>query len=257
MEALESGDGLRERAILLQDNLVERVDALSVLGKDDRELVVRLDERVECVILGFLSLLARLSEAHELGGLHLERAREGLHGVDGGVAELVPPHELTPHVVVLSGLVKALLGVLDGLGHVELHGVHERVGGVSVLVGRNLAVEGALVGAHALEVVRGGDHRGVVRLEEREVVHVQRVADGAHLGCVVQRVRPLGVGVFVLHLRERCLCEGCIRLGAAGKRAHVDGVVAVHRGQHLVLHGVAHLAGGDDVVADAQHGGLA
>jgi|TARA_B110000879_G_scaffold127494_1_gene168012 hypothetical protein len=47
--------------------------------------------------------------------------------------------------------------------------------------------------AHLLEVVRGGHDDGVVGFEEPEFLHVQGVADGAHLRGVVQGVCPVQV----------------------------------------------------------------
>ena len=159
------------------------------------------------------------SAKHMSWGLHLERARERLHGVDGGFAELVPPHKLTPHVVVLGRARRSppRLPRWPRTCRTRCVCANELVvlfpsssSGIS-------PSKAPSSGAHALEVFRSGDHRSVVRLEEREVVHVQRVTDGAHLRGFVQGVDPLDVGVFVLHLRERRLGEG--RVGSVRQEA--------------------------------------
>ena len=59
---------------------------------------------------------------------------------------------------------------------------------------------------------------GVVRLVQREVVHPQRVSDGAHLRGVVDRIHPVEIGGLVLHLRVRGLGERRLGVGSAGKR---------------------------------------
>merc|ERR1712100_965555 len=95
VEGLEGGNGNGEGGLLGLNLLVVGVNLGGVRGVGDGELVVRGDESLERVSLGSLLHLASLGEAHELGGGNLKRLEELLESRDGGLAELLPPDELT------------------------------------------------------------------------------------------------------------------------------------------------------------------
>ena len=165
VEAFKRGDCLRQRRVLGGDQRVVLGNAFRVFGEHGRELVVRLDQDIEGEVLLFFLVPARLREAHELRGLNLQGPGEALHGVDRGLAQLVPPNKpSSAHVVVLAWFVETCLNVFNSFGHVKLVSGHERVRGVSVGVGvgGELAVVRAFLRAHLLQVVRGGDDDGVV-----------------------------------------------------------------------------------------------
>ena len=123
---------------------------------------------------------------------------------------------------------------------------------------RRCQLVGVVLAAAQLDEVRGGRlELGVVRLVEAEVVDPEGVADGAHLGGVVDGVDPVNVGSLVLHLRVSRLGERGVGVDAARGSANLVLVVPVLSRHGLALGVLAVVVGHLEGAADVVNSGLA